>query len=129
MMQSNQPYQRVDDGIGAGLIGGAVVGGALAGGAYFGLPHLRGRGKTVMSSSLKGGNVNIDPSVLKTLNAEQKAQMGIDESFTERKLRGNKIGKKMHGKMFGSGRRAAVTGGISLLGGGIIGAGIDGMNG
>lgn len=30
MLASNQPYQRVDDGIGAGVITGGVIGGAMA---------------------------------------------------------------------------------------------------
>lgn len=36
MLASNQPYRRVDDGIGAGLVGGAVMGGALSAGAIYG---------------------------------------------------------------------------------------------
>ncbi len=98
MMYSNQPYQRVDDGIGSGLVGGAVVGAAALGGF-----HAAGRqmAKTVASNPLTGVRGK-----------------GLASSIAEQH------GKFKHM----SGKRKALAYGGSVLAGSLLGGVTDALN-
>lgn len=124
-LNSNEPYQRVDDGIGNGLIAGGIIGAAAYGGAYVGLPRMK-QTEPVLSMKNNAGSINIDPSLLKKMTDEQKAKMGIDDSFKE-STRPSQAAR-LHKTIFGSGiKRAAIAGGVSVLGGAILGGTIDAM--
>lgn len=125
-LASNEPYQRVDDGIGEGLVAGAVAGAAAIGGAKMILPRIP---QTVKTAKIDNdlGSINIDESVLKKLTDEQKAAMGIPKNLKagSRPSRAAELNKSL----FGSGRRrAAIAAGVSVLGGALIGAGLDALN-
>lgn len=127
-MQSNQPYNRVDDGIGAGLIAGAAMGGVASGTA-----NLTRRGATAASVGARNHLAQ------KYTGLEAEAGMLPSEAQTK-KL--NKISKNMTrasnaegliGKAYqtthGSGKRKAITMAGSIIGGAIAGGTIDGLNG
>lgn len=122
MLASNQPYKRVDDGIGAGFIGGALAGGAAAGAA-----HLWGdRGiKGLQSLSGKAGMAG-------ARTAADRNNQGISESISKATIKTHDgLGKAagMRKKAFAGGwkGKAAAYGG-SVLAGGLLGAGIDAAN-
>jgi hypothetical protein len=125
MLQSNQPYQRVDDGVGAGLIGGAVVGAAGYGATAYGLPKMKQTSPSLRMNNA-GGSVNIDPNVLKGLSNDQRKKMGVNSEFkkSSKPSRASQVNKTL----FGSGKRKAITAGASIIGSSIIGASIDGAN-
>lgn len=132
MLASNQPYQRVDDGVGAGFIGGAVAGGAMAGSAHMwgakGLSGLRSLNDGALNKAERAVT-NIGPRA--GIGDMAKAASGLQKA----QERHGKIGKvldgseKLHGKAFGGGWKGkALAYGGSVLAGGILGAGMDAMN-
>jgi hypothetical protein len=130
MMASNQPFGRVDDGIGAGLISGAVVGGAFAGGLHTNFAR----------KSLKSGARSIKNNYRdKIFDLQDKAGM-LPTEAQEKKLTSlkskHKLASKLpggidnlHNKAYGGGWKGkAVAYGGSVLAAGLIGAGLDSMN-
>lgn len=121
MLASNQPYQRVDDGVGAGFIGGALAGGAAAGAA-----HLWGdKGiKGLQSLSGKAGMAG-------AMTAADRNNHGISESISKATVKTHDgLGKTegMRKKAFGGGWKTAGVYAGSVLAGGLLGAGIDASN-
>lgn len=129
MLSSNQPYQRVDDGIGAGLIAGSVIGGAAAGATQMwgkeGINKIRGLSDGALNKAQKAVS-NIGP------------QAGIGDmtkaanNFNTVKTRHEKMGsvldgaEKWRGKGFSGGWKGkSIAYGGSVLAGGLIGAAID----
>lgn len=128
MLNSNQPYNRVDDGIGTGLLGGAVVGGVGVLGASAAFPRMNQSKTTgVLTTNNAKGSVNIDPKVLSQLSDKQKVEHGIGDSF--KKASKPTIANRLDKTMFGSGRRTAVTAGAGIIGGALLGGAIDKANG
>lgn len=94
-MYSNQPYQKVDDGIGSGFIGGAVVGAAAVGGFHAG-------GRQLASA------VASNPVTKNKL-------MGAGTSIAENHMKFKNM----------SGKRKALTYGGSILAGSLLGSAFD----
>lgn len=124
MLQSNEPYFRVDNGIREGLVGGMAVGGALTAAAYWGLPRLK-QSRTALTTKTDLGNVNVSPDVLKQLTKEQMAQMGLDQM---KEVKAPTFANRAHKFMFGSKGRAIGTVAAGILGMGLLGAAIDAAN-
>ena len=128
MLSSNQPYQRVDEGVGSGLIAGGLIGGAAAGAAHkWGSQGLQSMGQNAMdrrafANTMVDGMKDVGNS--KTFDKYAKQ---IDSA--DQKLNAYKKLDKMHTKGFAGGwkGKAAAYGG-SVLAGGLIGAGIDSAN-
>lgn len=142
MLQSNQPYGRVDDGVGAGFIGGAVVGGVGYGAAAAGIGYkaLKDSGKSFADlgqdledntakymgdryqsryQRAKGKPIGETAAGNKAANRTIDSLIsGMDEGKTK------KVGKFA----MGSSKRRMIGQGASILGAGILGAGIDGAN-
>lgn len=133
-LASNQPYQKVDDGIGAGLLGGAVVGGALAGSAHRwgdkGIDGLRSMTKNRLQLS--------EDQMRGTMSREgvtSSESIGAQKSHYKNVNRGTSVMKGLHGveglrnKGFGGSKwgKAAAYGG-SILAGGILGGVGDAIN-
>lgn len=134
MLQSNQPYQRVDDGIGAGLIAGGLIGGA---GAYAGNAIASTKGmkniygsvagaanshKTRVESGQYGTNNGFKDSFKTTMNAGNALSNESIEALGD-----GKAGKAAK-FMYGSGKRRMAAAGGSILAGSVLGAGIDSAN-
>ena len=121
MLSSNQPYGRVDDGIGAGFVGGAVVGGAAAGAA-----HMWGKQGL---NKIKGLNDNMALARVVDIPAAENAK--VDKIASQHEKAGKAIAgaEKWRGKAFGGGwkGKAAAYGG-SVLAAGLLGAGADYLN-
>jgi hypothetical protein len=125
MLASNQPFQRVDDGIGAGLISGAVVGAA----ATYGM----NRGMNYLANRRFRGNPNADAydnmaNSIKHQQSRAKWKARHASLFGgDQKLFHSNIHPVID-KVGGMSRRAAITAGLGVLAGSIIGASIDAMN-
>jgi len=132
MLESNQPYYRVDDGIGVGLASGAAIGATLAGGVHFGMnsymnrqrnqiqdQHLR-RVRT-LSGKLNAGD--IDEAKYRDLSNSRR-------QITKYRLNhlNNSNVAKGRNMMFGSGKAKAITYGLSTSLGGLAGAVLDMAN-
>lgn len=144
MMQSNNPYQKVDDGIGGGLIGGAAIGSAVAYGAYAGTRMARGKQLTNARSQMSQArelrnNVmrNASPDIFGVMKGNMAAQGSrIAQDSARAGTKGGAGG--MHNKLFGGtkigagkmrmGRRTAATAAASVIGGALLGGVIDGAN-
>jgi hypothetical protein len=98
MMASNQPFRRVDDGIGSGLVGGAVVGGAMAGGFR------------------AGGGLLASKIASNRITGTSGARAGLKTMKAHNKLKG-----------YGWKGKTMAYGG-SILAAGLMGAGLDAMN-
>ncbi len=108
MMQSNNPYKRVDDGIGAGLVSGAVIGGAAAAGFH-----------------RQGGAI---ANRMATTPIRMGQTAGTGSRMGPRMVQAGQRMGGFHAKNFGgSGRRKALAYGAAALGGAILGGSIDGM--
>jgi hypothetical protein len=132
MLQSNEPYFRVDDGIGAGLVGGAAVGAALAGGVHYGLNYYIDRKRNqVLDTHLRrinnlSGRLNsgsIDESRYKDLSnaRRQITKFRLNELNNSNVVKGRNL-------MFGSGKAKAITYGLSAALGALSGGLIDAAN-
>lgn len=134
MLNSNQPYQRVDDGIGAGLVGGAVAGGAVAGATQM-------WGKQAIESGIGASQSRY--SNIRSQNAVDQALPNLSPERREASQnRADKAGNRHIGVVKGGskaidgidnrfskgwrGRGATYAG--SVLAGGALGAGIDALN-
>lgn len=121
MLQSNMPYQRVDDGVGAGFIGGALAGGAVAGTAGFQVNRANAFFKD------RKNNLKDKHFEMKTMGASDYELSKVSKAITNNsKMRGsiNNLHKTTHG----SGKRKAISIAGSVLAGGILGATIDAAN-
>lgn len=126
MLASNQPYQRVDDGVGAGLVGGAVVGGALSAGAiYGGSSAIRKLAMTDLSRTSKRATKVMDNPTEKNVSKMKKF---VDRAGTRQDMYegASKYTNKL-GQM--SGKRKAMAIGGSVIASSLLGAGIDNLNG
>lgn len=130
MLQSNKPYQRVDDGIGAGLVTGGLIGGAASAGAVTIAGRTAGKRlsnpqKELMINSYMG---YMDDATGKR-DLMKRAITGYNDIADD--VIGS-LGDSRKGKaakmMFGTGKRRAITAGASIIGSALIGAGIDKAN-
>jgi hypothetical protein len=163
MLASNQPYQRVDDGIGAGVVGGAVIGGAAVYGArkgiQAGMTHSMNKGMNAFDSEASRSSA-ITPTKYTPEGgayqdiADRKATQRANEATARQRqtaginaMNDSKWGKtnekffggkdqlyktNIHPAIDGVGkmnRRTAITAGLGVLAGSMIGGAIDGMNG
>lgn len=134
MMNSNQPFQRVDDGIGAGLVGGAVVGGAMAGAAHkWGQQGLEAGMNASQSRYSKAKNTNATNQSLPNLSEDRRAASTNKlRKAGDQHISAVSKGTAAQGaldKRFAKGwkgRGATYAG--SVLAGGIIGATADSLN-
>ena len=99
----NQPYQRVDDGVGAGLVGGAAVGAATVAAARLGLPKMN---QTQYLKPTLAGKAN---SFL----------------FGGEKIKGS---QRIPFTNNGIGRRSGRTAAVGIIGGALLGGILDGAN-
>lgn len=161
-LSSNQPYQRVDDGIGAGLISGALVGGgAVYGvkkGLQAGMTNAMNKGMNAFdatdgrSSSITRTRYTDEGSPYQNLNDRAATRRANEATARQRQTAGinamndSKWGKthesffggkdslyktNIHPSIDGIGkmnRRTAITAGLGVLAGGILGGMIDGAN-
>jgi hypothetical protein len=112
-LNSNQPYGRVDNGIGTGLMGGAIIGAAATAGAQF------------------GGAMAV--SKMRDYKATLRDRAAFTGSDLDRNRYENltKATHKVNGyrkAAFGSGWRKAVSYGVGALAGAAIGGAIDANN-
>ncbi|WDI05148.1 hypothetical protein PUW25_25405 (plasmid) [Paenibacillus urinalis] len=130
MMQSNNPYNRVDDGIGSGLVGGAIVGGTLAAGAQFGTKAaLRGMKKPVREFTRRAhDDIRYSNASGVPVTDGQRARATVGDAAMRKASSFSQSVKGYHGKAFGSGKSKALTYGAAALGGSLIGGIADGMN-
>ncbi|WAT23542.1 hypothetical protein O0R52_22440 (plasmid) [Bacillus halotolerans] len=119
MLSSNQPYRRVDDGIGTGLVSGAVIGGAGTAGFIYG-GNAAGQKLQQVNSSLTGRMIDrtasqerADRLTAQGLKREKFIQKGMDYSTKARGLSNIK--------------KAGVVAGGSILAS-LIGGAIDKSN-
>jgi hypothetical protein len=129
MLQANNPYHRVDDGIGAGLVTGALLGGGSVAAANYLLPRFS---PSATASSGPGGSVTVSPAVMSRMSESEKAAMGIQET-----RQGSNWASKAHSALFGGdkvgwgkfkmGRKSAITAGAGVLAGALLGGAIDGL--
>lgn len=121
MLASNQPYQRVDDGVGAGFVGGALAGGAAAGAAH----KWGAKGLSALS------NVNNNTALTRSMGTDGEYGSKYNKIARQHEAAGNGIQKasSLHKKGFAGGwkGKAAAYGG-SVLAGGLLGAGLDAAN-
>lgn len=116
MMYANKPYQKVDDGVGAGLISGALVGGGLTAGMQFGANSaargVRGVTGNALRGAIAGGGSTRGYS--KMHRGSVKTHAGI---------------KAINKSAFGHGgmRTAGAYIGAAAIGG-LIGMAADGLN-
>lgn len=126
MLQSNQPYQRVDDGVGAGFVAGSVVGAAAGGAAHrWGYQGI---------SALKNLNSDIGSGRHDRISAfysgeKQKSMLDkVDRTEIRNEAALNKV-DKLHAKTMRGGLKGMAAGYAgSILAGGVIGAGVDALN-
>ncbi|MCY8577155.1 hypothetical protein MOD24_14995 [Bacillus haynesii] len=118
-MNSNQPYRRVDDGMGSGMVSGAVVGGAASAGFIYG-GNAAGQKLQQANSSLTGRMIDRAPSqeaadrlTAQGLKRERFIQKGMDYSTKARGLSNMK--------------KAGIVAGGSILAS-LIGGAIDKSN-
>ncbi|CUB50613.1 hypothetical protein BN2127_JRS10_00124 [Bacillus subtilis] len=133
-LASNQPYQRVDDGIGAGFVAGGVVGAAAAGTAHKwgkqGIDAFSQRSSLKTANSLANmlgakKNLKSGRAAAETITNAHKAQ----ESKHARNMKVASKAEGLHNKAFGGGWKGkAIAYGGSVLAGGILGAGVDAMS-
>jgi hypothetical protein len=152
MLASNQPYQRVDDGIGAGLVSGAILGGGAVAGARYGMKPLADMiGKNANTNLQKGfadqarqmskmdsTNEEIDKAYkdyTKGKEGSRKAAIrsGMNSTYNTmfkntKPLFETKSENKFIKGAAGINRRTAITSGLGVLAGGILGGSIDAMN-
>lgn len=119
MLNSNQPYRRVDDGMGSGMVSGAVVGGAASAGFIYG-GNAAGQKLQQANSSLTGRMIDRTPSqeaadrlTAQGLKRERFIQKGMDYSTKARGLSNMK--------------KAGIVAGGSILAS-LIGGAIDKSN-
>jgi hypothetical protein len=131
MMYANQPYQRVDDGVGSGFVGGALLGGGLAAGAHFGTASaisglkkpLRNAAASAASSIASSYEAGVAPSAM------QEARSTIANDRFDRATRAGTAVKGYHKKIFGGGWKGkALAYGGAALGMGVLGMGADALN-
>lgn len=126
MLSSNQPYHRVDDGVGAGLVGGAVVGGALSAGTiYGGSAAIRKVAMTDLNRASQRAVKVMDAPTEKNI---AKMEKFVDRARTRQDMYtgASKFTSKL-GQM--SGKRKAMAIGGSVIASSLLGAGIDHLNG
>jgi len=112
-LNSNEPYSRVDNGIGAGLMGGAAMGAAVVAGAQFGgayaVSKMRDyKGRLRDQASFTGSDLD----------------RWKYENWTKATGKINKFRKKA----FGPGWKKVVSYGIGVAAGAAIGGAIDANN-
>ncbi|PLC14110.1 hypothetical protein BV582_21300 [Bacillus paralicheniformis] len=119
MLNSNQPYRRVDDGMGSGMVSGAVVGGAASAGFIYG-GNAAGQKLQQANSSLTGRMIDRAPNqeaadrlTAQGLKRERFIQKGMDYSTKARGLSNMK--------------KAGIVAGGSILAS-LIGGAIDKSN-
>lgn len=130
-MQSNQPYNRVEeDSVWSGAAIGAGIGGAAAGATHMwgekGFNAINEKGRKRASSKTNGKmeealKNNANASVKKELTKESN---GINHKYNNRK----DSFSKNHNKAFGSGTSKGLAYGASILAGGLTGGIIDSIN-
>lgn len=134
MMQSNQPYGRVDDGIGAGLVSGAVIGGAMAGATHrWGGRAIEGM-KESARNSMRNSQNNMDSTMRRegvsssdSIGAQRQHSKNVNKK--QKVMKGLKGAEDLRGKGFGGGWKGkAVAYGGSVLAGSLLGAAGDAMN-
>jgi len=113
MMQTNNPYNRVDDGIGAGVVGGAVIGGAAMAGFQYGAGRL--------SSSITNRPIRMGGGGSFGTKAKGYAGSQVRRAAARTGAMHNKF-------MAGSGKRKALTYGAAALGGALLGGIADSVN-
>jgi hypothetical protein len=136
MLQSNQPYQRVDGGIGAGLISGGLVGAAAIGGYHWQGARLNNflQSKAAMARSYEklAKDDIAETKRYAGSTAVSDAQRNLASHMEKVAGRWGKMADRTswaHGKMFGGGKWGkAISYGAGILGGALIGGAIDGMS-
>ncbi|UYX56237.1 hypothetical protein M3Y14_33845 (plasmid) [Bacillus thuringiensis] len=130
-LASNQPYQRVDNGITGGAIMGASIGAKAAGSAHLwgqkGIDAFRRSSatKTANSYSNMMNGASSNPQVANALKEGHAAQ--VSKHATN--MKGAFHAEKLHNKAFGGGWKSkAVAYGGSVLAGGILGAGVGAIS-
>ncbi|WP_090646057.1 hypothetical protein [Paenibacillus sp. UNC496MF] len=139
MMASNQPYHKVDDGIGGGFVGGAMLGSAVVAGAQY--------GGAAMVGSLQGKAIGAARQ-LRNAQADVRYQTAAhgpnavsDKMETRRNLYSDRFNRyagdakkwggrynKAFGAFGGGWKGKAVAYGAGALGMGILGAAADAMS-
>lgn len=130
MLTSNQPYQRVDDGIGAGLISGAVIGGATAGAFHsdMGRRVVKGTARNIKDVYKNKYTSLSDQAGMLPTDKQQKKLEKLDRRIATAASATQGV-NKVHQKAFGSGKRKAVSYAGSVLAGATLGGLTDGLNG
>ncbi|MEB2276924.1 hypothetical protein LAV82_23170 [Bacillus sp. ILBB4] len=126
MLSSNQPYHRVDDGIGAGVVAGSVIGGAAAGASHMWGGNLINGYRDKSSAAF--ANAKRDFNGAENKEAAMKDYQKANDKHTKQQTRAKNL-SSAHSKGFSGGwkGKAAAYGG-SVLAGGILGGFIDGAN-
>jgi hypothetical protein len=129
MLSSNQPYSRVDDGVGSGFVGGALMGGAVAGAAHrWGQKGIQGMASRAMDkrdyANSRMDRIPGDVGDSKSLNKHARS---VDRA--DRTVSAAKSMSSLHNKGFGGGLKGkALAYGGSVIAGGLLGMGADALS-
>jgi hypothetical protein len=131
MLASNQPYQRVDDGIGAGFITGGIMGGAAAGATHLwgkkGIDAFRNSANGKLAESQKAMDAVNGSTSLKDMKAAASSHQAVSSKHANAMKHAGRA-DRIHAKSFGgSGKRKAAAYAGSVLAGGILGGFTDGV--
>ena len=120
-MQSNQPYQRVSDSSVDGMVLGAALGTGGVVGANYGSKAYANRIQNKMANAKSASEAG---------KIGQGKMAGLAHNVQEQMFSGSamKGTKDIPFMKNGMSKRAAITAGMGVLAGGIIGAGIDAAN-
>lgn len=119
-LQSNEPYQRVDNGVWGGILAGSSIALAGAGATDFALSRLPQTKTSGISIPIEGGTVNTSPEVMRRLSEEDKVRIRTEDmNVTKHPTRASQL----RSRMFGNSRagRLARYAGYGLAGGAIGG--------
>lgn len=125
-MSSNEPYSRVDDGIGSGLVSGSLMAGAATYGAH---AYTKSKYKNSVQTTRKMRDYTSRMAERKLPDNLVKQAFDEDWSAKEQKSVNNlNKNRKNYRTPFGSGKRRAISYGLTGLLGAGLGAGIDAAN-
>lgn len=129
-LASNQPYGRVDDGIGAGFIGGAIAGGSIAGAFHSDMGRRTAKmGMRGIKNSYKGNLMDLQNEVGMLPSEKQQKKIDKLSKRVEQSAKATQGIDKIHSKAFkGGGWRTAGVYGGSVLAGSLFGMGVDALN-
>lgn len=126
-LASNEPYGRVDEGVGSGLVGGAIIGGALGTGSIYG-----GSSALDRISQFDANRTNKSKEKFEQINSPTESQVNKAErrlNHASGRQAGYAMAKDYADKLGGMGGKSklATAAGVSVLGG-LLGATVDGLN-